>query len=366
MATQLSDLASASSAGGRAAAGPANDRMKSRLAAAFEAIERFPVLTASRDRIRGASTGVMRTGEIIGTFESDVGLMIAALRLANETRAGTKAGVATVPDAIEVIGPLGAIALAGAALTFDLLESHGGSSSFLSGEGSSRFELFRLHALSVQRAADQIAMLTGRAKRAELAVVSLLHDVGHLVISQLRPERKSGEDAITRSPEERLQDEREALRIDHALLGGVLVRRWRLPRRISTAIEQHHADDASGLAAHVSLADMIVHYGKGNAFSANRVEVARQACGLSEQDLDKLLREFPGSPRQPTPDACPLSHRELEVLRRLAEGKPYKEIAEAMQLSSSTVRRHLHNIYRRMEVPDRAQAVLNASRLGWI
>jgi putative nucleotidyltransferase with HDIG domain len=328
----------------------------SRLAASFEALERFPVLTESRDRIQDAATPIVRTDEIIRTVESDVGLMIAALRLANGAHGGASGEVATVPEAIDVIGPLGAVALAGAAPTFDLLESHG---------GSSRFEQFRLHALSVQRAADQIANLTGQAERAELAVASLLHDIGHLVISELRPDRKSGEDAITRSPEERLQDEQEALRIDHALLGGVLVQRWKLPRRISAAIERHHADDASGMAAHVSLADMIVHYGKGDAFSPTRVEVAREACGLSEKDLGKLLHDFPGSPRHAT-SACPLSHRELEVLRRLAEGKTYEEIAASMQLSASTVRSHLHNIYEKTGVPDRAQAVLNAAKLGWI
>jgi HD-like signal output (HDOD) protein/DNA-binding CsgD family transcriptional regulator len=340
-----------------ATASPGISIGRSRLAAAFEAVEDFPVLTESRDCIQAAATGVVQNDEIIAFVESDVGLMIAALRLANGAPGGATGGAATVPEAIEAIGPLGAMALAGAAPTFDLLEPRG---------DSSRFEHFRLHALSVQRAADQIATLTGRDERAELAVASLLHDVGHLVVSQLRPDRKSGEDAITRSPEDRLQDEREAFRMDHALLGGVLARRWRLPRPISMAIEGHHAPDASGLAAHVSLADMIVHYGKGNAFSPKRVETAREACGLSEDNLDKLLREFPGSPRQPTPESCPLSRRELEVLRELAGGETYEQIAAALKLSASTVRSHLHNIYRKMGVSDRAQAVLNASKLGWI
>ncbi|MDP9227709.1 MAG: HDOD domain-containing protein [Actinomycetota bacterium] len=324
--------------------------------AAFDGVARFPILTESRDRIQDTATGVARTSEIIGTVEADVGLMIGTMRLANGPQSGADRGAATVPAAIEVIGPLGALALARAASTFELLESEG---------RSSRFEQFRFHALSVQRTADQIALRTGGVDRAELAVAALLHDLGHLVISQLR-HRKAGDDAFTRSPEERLQDERDALRIDHALVGGVLVRRWGLPRRISAAIERHHAENASGLAAHISLADMIVHYGKGDAFGAERMEAARRACGLSTEDLDKLLREFPGSPRQPTPEACPLSRRELEVLRRLAEGRPYEEIASAMQLSTSTVRSHLHNVYGKMGVADRAQAVLTASKLGWI
>lgn len=354
MASPLSVLASAG--GGHAPTTTENTSARSRLTQAFEAVEQFPVLAESRDRIQEVGTGAVRS-EFIALVESDVGLTIGALRLSNGAQGSGGQGVATVPDAIDAIGPPVAVALAGSAATFDLLET---------GEEASRVEQFRLHALSVQRAADQIAVLTGGVNRAELAVASLLHDIGHLVTSELRQGREPIADALTRSPEERLQDEHEALRMNHALVGGVLLRRWRFPRRLADAVEKHHSEDASGLAAHVSLADMIVHYGMGNAFSPERVEAARTACGLSEEGLGKLLREFPGSPRQPTPEACPLSDRELEILRQLADGKTYGEIALATAVSTSTVRSHLHNIYRKMRVNDRAQAVLTASSLGWI
>jgi putative nucleotidyltransferase with HDIG domain len=353
--TSLSD--SAANGGGQATMTAITEESQSPLTAAFEAVGHFPVLAESRETIQEAANGAVRSGEITGIVESDVGLTIGALRLANGAGGRGGQGVATVPDAIEVIGPLGAVALAGSAATFDLLDTN---------EEARGFEQFRLHALAVQRAADQLAVHTGAAKRAELAVASLLHDVGHLVTSRLRTGREPIGDALNRPPEERLQDEREALRIDHALVGGVLARRWRFPPRLADAIERHHAEDATGLAAHVSLADMIVHYGQGDAFSPERLEAARMACGLSEDDLGTLLREFPGSPRQPTPEACPLSDRELEILRKLAEGKTNGEIALATELSTSTVRSHLHNIYGKMGVNDRAQAVLSASELGWI
>jgi DNA-binding NarL/FixJ family response regulator len=65
-------------------------------------------------------------------------------------------------------------------------------------------------------------------------------------------------------------------------------------------------------------------------------------------------------------EPCPLSARELEVLRRLSEGKVYKQIAEDLQLSVSTVRTHLHNVYGKIGAVDRAQAVLAARDRGWI
>ncbi len=71
-----------------------------------------------------------------------------------------------------------------------------------------------------------------------------------------------------------------------------------------------------------------------------------------------------GRPRQIDP--CPLSGRELEVLKRLAEGKVYKQIAAELNLSTSTVRTHLHNTYAKLGAQDRAQAVLTATDRGWI
>ena len=65
-------------------------------------------------------------------------------------------------------------------------------------------------------------------------------------------------------------------------------------------------------------------------------------------------------------EPCPLSEREMDVLRQLTDGKVYKQIAHELQLSTSTVRTHLHNVYRKLGVVDRAQAVLTATEKGWI
>ena len=75
-----------------------------RLAAAFEAVEKFPVLIESRTRVmRAATAETARMGELIETVESDVGLAIAVLRFAN--RSVSAGGIASVPAAIEVLKP---------------------------------------------------------------------------------------------------------------------------------------------------------------------------------------------------------------------------------------------------------------------
>jgi len=332
----------------------------SRLAEAFEAVERFPVLIESRERVIAAATAeTARVGDIVAAVESDVALTVAVLRQAN--RGGLVAGgIAGIPAALDVLKPAGVLALAGTAPSFDFFDSNGG--------WELKPERFRVHALASQRAADRLGRIVGWIDRDELAVAALLHDVGRLVISRLHPGYKVYFDAISRTPEQRLREEREQLGIDHALVGGVLARRWNLPSRIAVAIERHHAEDADGLAAMVATADMVAHYCQGEAISPERLRASAERCGLSPEALRDLLYELP----LPVQDAsrvsepCPLSGRELDVLRHLSEGMVYKQIAGEMHLSVSTIRTHLHNVYGKIGAVDRAQAVLMARDRGWI
>jgi len=155
--------------------------------------------------------------------------------------------------------------------------------------------------------------------------------------------------------------------VDHALVGGVLARRWGLASSLAGAIERHHADDATGQAAVVRVADMLAHYGHGQNVDPNELLKAAQVLGLAPEGLRKLMYELPyaGNGKRNV-DPCPLSRRELDVLRKLAEGKVYKQIAQELELSTSTVRTHLHNTYAKLGAQDRAQAVLISIDRGWI
>ena len=339
----------------RGAAAPAPG---ARLAAAFEAVEKFPALIESRTRVMAAATAeTARVGELVEAVEADVALTIAVLRFAN--RAGT-GGVGSVPAAVDVLKPSGVLAIAGTAPVFDFFEPNGG--------WELRPEQFRVHALATQQAAARIGREIGWGDRDELVVAALLHDIGRLVISKLHPGRRTYFDATSRTPEQRLREERDQLGIDHALVGGVLARRWNVPQRIAVAIERHHAEDAEDLAAIVATADMVAHYSQGEAVTPERLRETAKRCGLGSDGLREILYELPypreGEGRVSEP--CPLSNRELDVLKHLSEGMVYKQIAGEMQLSVSTIRTHLHNVYGKIGAVDRAQAVLTARDRGWI
>jgi DNA-binding NarL/FixJ family response regulator len=61
-----------------------------------------------------------------------------------------------------------------------------------------------------------------------------------------------------------------------------------------------------------------------------------------------------------------LTAREVEILKLLATGKANKQIAYHLKISEKTVRNHISNIYDKLEIYDRAQAVLYAVRKGLV
>jgi ATP/maltotriose-dependent transcriptional regulator MalT len=60
----------------------------------------------------------------------------------------------------------------------------------------------------------------------------------------------------------------------------------------------------------------------------------------------------------------PLTDRELEVLALLAQQLSNQEIADQLVISKGTVTQHTHNIYQKLNVSSRWQAVTEATRLG--
>ena len=333
-----------------------------RLTAAFEALEAFPMLVESRNRVmRLFEEGEPSTADVVAAVESDVALTVAVLRLANHLDERGRGEVESAVKAVEVLSPATVHAIASRARTFDFFER--------TAVWQGIPERFRLHAVATQRAADRLARELGYEDRDRLMVTALLHDVGKLVLVQAYqgyPRQIHGD---SRTPEERIERERRELGVDHALVGGVLARRWGLPNELASVIERHHAFDCQGEAALVRLADMLAHYVLGGAISPSALLSVARIVGVRPGELRAVMYDLPltasgGRPRQVEP--CPMSVREIDVLRRLARGMVYKQIAVELGLSTSTVRTHLHNVYGKLGAMDRAQAVLIATERGWI
>jgi DNA-binding NarL/FixJ family response regulator len=61
-----------------------------------------------------------------------------------------------------------------------------------------------------------------------------------------------------------------------------------------------------------------------------------------------------------------LTSREKEVLKLLTEGITYKGVADKLVISETTVKTHVNNIFQKLQVNDRTQAVLYALRYGLV
>jgi putative nucleotidyltransferase with HDIG domain len=359
MVTEMSAVAEEGRPGGPTTGRPMGAGGR-RLAAAFDAISRIPATAEARSRllVLAQEPGSL-DGELVDAIEADAAIAVAVMQAANNGN-GPHGRAASVPEAVAGLSRVRVASLASTLETYDLLS--------MPGSATERFERFRRHAMAVRIAADRIGERARIVERDELAVAALFHDVGRLVLGELYGQEFGPGSRADEDPEERLRRERRELGIDHALVGAVLIRRWGLPATIATAVERHHAPDATGLAAVVGLADLVVNQAAGAKVSPEALRVAGERIGIEEDGVRELLFEYPhaAGSRPRASEPSPLSGRELDALRGLAEGKVYKQIAQELSLSVSTVRTHLHNVYKKIGAVDRAQAVLIARDRGWI
>ncbi len=85
---------------------------------------------------------------------------------------------------------------------------------------------------------------------------------------------------------------------------------------------------------------------------------------LSEDLLDSVLRQFGDLAQKQARTQFGLSDTEVDLLGMVAEGATNRKIAERMYWSEATVKRKLSDVYRKLGVLDRAQAVAVATRHG--
>ncbi len=334
-----------------------------RLTAAFEALEAFPVLVESRNRVmRLFEAGEPATADIVAAVEADVALAVAVMRLANQVDGRAHGRVESAVKGVEVLTPRSVLAIASRARTFDFFER--------TAVWQGIPERFRLHAVATQRAADRLARELNYEFRDRLMVTSLLHDIGKLVLVHAYPGYPRQVHGEARTPEDRIQRERRELGVDHALVGGVLARRWGLPRTVAAVIERHHAEDCrrrvgdhppGGHAGPLRPRRTDQPVGVAGGRPHGRAS-SRPSSGTVMYDLPLPTRA--GGRARSIRARCPRARsRSCGGSRR---GWSTSRSRRELGLSTSTVRTHLHNVYGKLGAMDRAQAVLIATERGWI
>jgi len=91
-------------------------------------------------------------------------------------------------------------------------------------------------------------------------------------------------------------------------------------------------------------------------------EVHRGGSPMASNIARKVVQSF--MPQPATPEEQTLTARERQVLDLLAEGQLYKEIADELGISMPTVSTHIRNIYEKLHVQSRSQAVARYRSAG--
>jgi DNA-binding NarL/FixJ family response regulator len=93
--------------------------------------------------------------------------------------------------------------------------------------------------------------------------------------------------------------------------------------------------------------------------------VGRGEAIFSPGIASRMIDFFASTRQTALPDAFPdLTEREREILDLIAQGQNNTEIAEKLVLSPNTVRNYISNIFSKLQVADRAQAIIRARDAG--
>ena len=144
----------------------------------------------------------------------------------------------------------------------------------------------------------------------------------------------------------------------------------------SGRVSEAHGTLAKSLALAEPEGYMRLFLDEGKPMQALLRACSRSLEGSLTAYADRLLEAFALEPRRESGEAAqsfpsetlvePLTGREVEVLRLLAAGLSNQEIAERLYLSAGTVKTHTHNLYGKLGVRTRTQAIARAQELKLI
>lgn len=127
---------------------------------------------------------------------------------------------------------------------------------------------------------------------------------------------------------------------------------------------QHGPRGRTGSESHGGVVDTILDFAERILPALRQLELASRQSILIHSTDDQLHRR--SSCRSAHTSVPDLSDREREVLCQVAIGLSNQKIARALFISESTVKKHLTNVYAKLGVENRTEAVAIARRRGML
>jgi len=248
------------------------------------------VIVRVNEQVNNPKTSAL---DLARTILEDQSLTARLLRLVNSPFYGFPRRIATVTEAVTILGfhPVRNLLLT--ASIVDLLVT----------EETPEFSPTHLweHSVATAVGAGLLARYTRHEDREEVFVAGLLHDVGKLVLFHLVTKDYLKVLGVARTEDVAIRvAEQRILGFTHDQVGGLLAERWKLPVRLSEAVAYHHRPDlaqtAKREAAIVHAADIFTRAlglgsGGDDAVPALEPESWRR-LGLPGDALEALMGEL--------------------------------------------------------------------------
>ncbi|RKY24205.1 MAG: hypothetical protein DRP79_08085, partial [Planctomycetota bacterium] len=160
-------------------------------------------------------------------------------------------------------------------------------------------ELWR-HSLAAAIAAGKISSFTRKPIPGSAFTAALMHDIGKLILTRYHdPEKISVINRMVEKGALYIEAERSVLGTDHAVVGGMMAKRWQFPESLVHAIEKHHDPDAesSPVLDTVHVANIVAKT-LGIGLGSDQMNLtastdAAERLGLSSKTLEALCAAVP-------------------------------------------------------------------------
>jgi diguanylate cyclase (GGDEF)-like protein len=171
-------------------------------------------------------------GKVAKALSMDSALSSKVLRIANSPLYAQRRKSENLRQALVVLGLNATLTLA---LSFSLVKSLRGAKA-----NGLDYKYYWRRALLSATAARALSDFLHQTLAEEIFLAALLQDVGMLALDQSLPDLYRGIDALQQDHEAVAALETKRLQVDHAYIGGWMMRNWRLPERLHNAITHSH------------------------------------------------------------------------------------------------------------------------------
>ena len=171
-------------------------------------------------------------GKVAKALSMDSALSSKVLRIANSPLYAQRRKSENLRQALVVLGLNATLTLA---LSFSLVKSLRGTKS-----NGLDYKFYWRRALLSATAARALSDFMHQSLAEEIFLAALLQDVGMLALDQALPDLYRGVGALQQDHAALAELETKRLQVDHADIGGWMMRNWHLPERLHTAITHSH------------------------------------------------------------------------------------------------------------------------------